>query len=60
MKTKTPADKIYVLRIKADLFERVAKTAQRQDLTAAQFIRRVVRREIEAPKRIEAQNESQK
>lgn len=47
MKHKNRNDRIYVLRIKDDLFRRLAKAAKHQDLNAAQLIRRAIEHELE-------------
>jgi len=41
-------DVIYVVRLKRDFFERVKRAAAVEDLRAAQFIRRALRRELTA------------
>jgi len=43
-------DVIYVVRLKRDFFKRVKRAAAVEDLRAAQFIRRALRRELEAPR----------
>jgi hypothetical protein len=48
-------DRVYVLRIRSDVFDEVAAKAQREDLTAAQYIRRAVKRELESEQRAESE-----
>lgn len=48
VKTKNRNDKMFVLRMPTDLFDRMGAAAKREDLTVAQFVRRAAERELAA------------
>jgi predicted DNA-binding protein len=48
VKTKHRNDKIFVMRMPNELFDRIGAAAKREDLTAAQFIRRAAERDLES------------